>query len=161
MAETIATVSDLQARLDWTLEAGEQGVAQGALDDLSDDARYYGSQSWDSETAPRQVRSLVLRAAARYMRNPDGYVQSRAGDETLVWTDKGDHNGLATFTAEEKKILSSLAGKNDSGLYSVEISAWRTKPQPQGPGYVQVVPGSYGAAEPRPFPFFESEGTFW
>jgi len=35
------------------------------------------------------VRTLVLRCAARYMRNPDGYVTSRAGDETLTWSDIG------------------------------------------------------------------------
>lgn len=124
MADTFATVDELQARLDWVLDDGEQGVAQGALDDLSDDARYYGSASWDSDNAPRQAKSLVLRAAARFVRNPDGYTQSRAGDETLAWTDQGERAGTAFFTSQEQKMLADLAGKNTSGLYSALTTAW-------------------------------------
>jgi len=124
VADTLATVDELQARLDWVLDSGEQGVAQGALDDLSDDARYHGLDTWDSDTAPRQAKSLVLRAAARFMRNPDGYTQSRAGDETLAWTDLGEQAGTAYFTAQEKTMLASLAGKNTSGLYSGITTAW-------------------------------------
>lgn len=31
------------------------------------------------------VKTLVLKPAARYMRNSNGYAQSRAGDETSPW----------------------------------------------------------------------------
>ena len=154
MAETIATVDELQARLDWTLDDGELGVASGALDDLSDDARYYGSDAWDSTTAPRQVKSLVLRAAARFIRNPDGYTQSRAGDETLAWGDRGEDAGTAVFTAKEQQILANLAGKSAGGFYSVPVVAWGpTRTISQGPGYVPVDPIGY-AETPRPFPFY-------
>lgn len=161
MAEGLATVEELQARLDWVLDAGEQGVAQGALDDLSDDARYYGIESWNSDTAPRQAKSLVLRAAARYMRNPDGYTQSRAGDETLAWADQGERAGTAGFTLIEQKMLTNISGRSTSGLHVVPLVAWGTSDTREGPGYIRPVAGSYGAATPRPFPFFESPDTYW
>jgi hypothetical protein len=158
MAETIATVDELQARLDWTLDDGERGVAQGALDDLSEDARYYGATTWDSVTAPRQIKSLVLRAAARYMRNPDGYVQSRAGDETLMWTDKGDQLGNAQFNVQEQKMLATIAGRTTSGLYSVPITAWGTRPQPQE---ISVpADGSMFAGTPQSIPFYGENDPF-
>lgn len=133
MADTaIASLPELQVRLEWDLDSGEQAIAQGALEDLSDDARFYGSQRWDSETAPRQVKSLVLRAAVRYMRNPEGFVQSRAGDETVIWSDKGEDAGTAHFTEREQKILGAIAGRGQ-GLTSVNTFAWapgtRTRPR--------------------------------
>jgi len=134
MADAIATVEELQARLDWVLDSGEQGVAAGALDDLSDDARYYGSASWSSTTAPRQVKSLVLRAAARYMRNPDGYVTSRAGDETLAWSDLGEDAGTAHFTSTEQKMLAKLAGRSKS-IVSVNTVAYGPT-RSSGPRYI-------------------------
>lgn len=123
MADELATLPDLQARLDWDLDAGEQGVAIGALEDLSDDARFYGSSRWTSTAVPRQVRSLVLRAAARFMRNPDGYVQSRAGDESVGWPDLGAEAGTATFNKREQKMLAALAGRGAS-LVSVSVIAY-------------------------------------
>lgn len=123
MADELATLPELQARLDWTLDTGEQSVATAALADLSDDARFYGSARWDSATAPRQAKSLVLRAAARFMRNPDGFVQSRAGDETIVWSDGGEDAGTAHFTEREQKILASMAGRG-TGLASVGLVAF-------------------------------------
>lgn len=135
MAEEIATLEELQARLDWQLDTGEQAVAKGALEDLSDDARFYGSQRWDELTAPRQVRSLVLRAAARYMRNPDGFVQSRAGDETIIWSDNGEEAGTARFTENERKILGALAGRGQ-GIVSVGITAHGPVRRDRGTRYV-------------------------
>lgn len=125
MVDTIATTDDLQARLDWTMDSGELGVAQGTLDDLSDDARYYGDVNWDSGTAPRQVKNLILRAAARYMRNPDGYTQSRAGDEMLQWADGTTNN--AAFNAQEITMLGDIAGRSRSTVHSVEMVAYDPK----------------------------------
>lgn len=172
MSFDIASVEELQARLDWTLDAGEQGVAEAALSDLSDDARFYGHAKWDSATAPRQVKSLVLRAAARYMRNPDGFVQSRAGDETLVWSDRGDEAATAAFTEKEQKMLAVMAGRGN-GLVSVGITAWgpvtRRHPRYINPsskydrfdvGYVPS-DGAGMAGTPDPIAFYGEEDPFW
>jgi len=155
MEDALATVDDLQDRLDWVLDEGEQGVATGALEDLSDDARFYGSSSWDSTNAPRQVRSLVLRAAARFMRNPDGYTQSRAGDETLAWADRGEDAGSAFFTKKEQQMLARLAGVSSTSVMSVPLQAWGPSKK-TGPGYVPLDPSGY-EKKPRDFPLFAEE----
>lgn len=155
MDEPLATIEDLEARLDWVLDDLELSVAETALEDLSDDARFYGSSTWDEATAPRQAKSLVLRAAARFMRNPDGYTQSRAGDETLMWGDKGENAGSAHFTEREQQMLARIAGVNTSSIHSVELVAWGPRRE-TGPGYVPVDPTGY-AQKPRDFPFFAEE----
>lgn len=157
----LVLLEELQARLDWTLDSGEQGVANGAIADLSDDARYYGSDDWTAENAPRQVKSLVLRAAARYIRNPDGYIQSRAGDETLGWSDRGEaaiNAGTAYYTAKEQQMLATLAGRM-TGLFSVPITAWGPVKE-SGPGYVPV-DGAPFQRTPKPFPFYADGVDGW
>lgn len=126
MADTysLATVDDVQARLDWTLDTGERSVADGAITDLSDDARFYGSNSWISTAVPRQVKNLVVRAAARFMRNPDGYITSRAGDETIAWTDRKEDAAVATFTKQEQDQLAELGGNTRAGITSVQLVAF-------------------------------------
>jgi hypothetical protein len=164
MADELATLPELQARLDWELDPGEQNVATGALEDLSDDARFYGSSRWDSTNAPRQVKSLVLRAAARFMRNPDGFVQSRAGDETIVWSDKGEDAGTAHFTDREEKILSSIAGRG-TGLVSVNVVAYGPTTK-RTTRYIDPISRDVGGdaaiyvpSDVKPFPLF-AEGEF-
>ncbi|QDP44214.1 head-tail adaptor Ad1 [Streptomyces phage Celia] len=120
-----ATLDDLKGRLDWTLDEDEERIAASSLEDASDLAAAYG-RDWPEGSAPRLVRTLVLKAAARYMKNPDGYTQSRAGDETLAWGDAaGTDAGTVYFTDEEKKLLSELGGRRP-GLSSVEVNAWGT-----------------------------------
>lgn len=114
MAE-LAKLDDLLARLDWELDDSERRIAASALEDLSDDARRYGSTGWVSEAAaPRGVRTLILRAAVRYMRNPDGYIQSRAGDEIVGWAPRKEAVGAAEFTSAEKDEIKDMARRNST-----------------------------------------------
>ncbi len=154
--EPFATLEELKNRLDWTLDADEERDAEGALEDASDLARGYGRDWPDAATAPRLVRTLVLKACKRYMKNPDGYVQSRAGDETLVWNDDaGENAGTVYFTAEEQKLLAGLGGKAPT-ITSVGISAWGTKlPAIGGDG---LVPVDYGG---DPFPLYDDPVNPW
>lgn len=149
--EPLADVGMLQDRIEWQLDDGEIALAEGVLEDLSDEARLYGSMSWATgETTPRQVINLVLRATIRYMRNPDGYVQSRAGDETVAWSDQRGENESAGFTAKEIKMLERFAGT--PAIYSVEISAWNSKIKSDQTGYVPTdIPNE------KPFPFFAED----
>ncbi|AGM12034.1 head-to-tail adaptor [Streptomyces phage Godpower] len=141
-----ATLDELKGRLDWTLDPDEERIATSALEDASDLAAYHGS-NWAEGSAPRLVRTLVLKASARYMRNPGGYTQSRAGDETLGWSDAaGENAGTVYFTDEEIKLLASLGGKNP-GIYSVPVTAWNTHLTPDT-GYVPVDNGG------SDYPFF-------
>jgi hypothetical protein len=149
--DDLATLDELKGRLDWTLDADEERAATGALEDLSDEARYHARRSdWDQTTAPRMARRLVLKAAQRFIENPNGYTQSRAGDETLAWNDsQGSNAGTAHFTDAEQLILIQLGGRKPI-LASVPIQAW-------GRGRADVegrVPVDYGGES---FPFLNAE----
>lgn len=151
--EPLATLQELTNRLDWSLDADELRIAAGALEDASDLARGYG-RDWDADSAPRLVRTLVLNACRRYMNNPNGYTQSRAGDETLGFNDAaGENAGTVYFTADEQKLLKGLAGKA-SGLVSVPVTAWG----PQRNSSVGWVPVQGGG---KPFPLFADEVEPW
>ncbi len=158
-----AIVEELQARVDHTFDADEERIAAAALEDASDLARAYGRESWLSATsAPRLVRTLVLRAVARYMNNPEGFVQSRAGDETLIWSDKiGDNAGTVYFTRDEIALLAELAGKT-KGFTSIQTVAWDSTYSPQS-GYRHSkaghVPVDYPGGEP--FPLFSDDTGPW
>lgn len=146
--EALVTVPELAARLPFVMDDDEMREAEGALEDLSDDARSYGRVTWLSPTsAPRQVRNLVLRAAARHMKNPDAFVTSRAGDETLGWTDRGEQGGSAYFTKSEISLLRGLSGRG--GFASVPLSSWQ-----HTAGSVGYVPAAGGG---DPFPMFASD----
>lgn len=150
-----ATLEDLKNRLDWTLDADEERIATAALEDASDLARHYAGRDWpDATSAPRLVRTLVLKACKRHMDNPSGYTQSRAGDETLAWSDAaGDNAGTVHFTREEIDLLQSLGGRN-TGLYSANVIAWGTNIP--GPDDVIYVPAGSGAE--KSFPFMTEDG---
>lgn len=121
-----ATLDDLKGRLDWELDADELRIATAALEDATDLAAHYGRE-WADDTAPRLVRTLVLKACMRYMTNPDGYTQSRAGDETLTWNDdQGENAGTVYFTDDEIKLLAELGAR--SGVWP----ALRCPPGPRG-----------------------------
>ena len=149
---SLSTLTELKGRLDWTLDADEERVAQAALDDASALACGYG-RAWEPAATPRLVRMLVLKVVVRYLRNPDGYTQSRAGDESVAWNDAaGENAGSVYFTDDEIKLLRSLAGKTPT-VTSVPISAWG--PQRKAP--VGLVPALGGS----PFPLFASDENPW
>lgn len=151
--ETLVIIEDLAEKVPFEMDEMDEREAQGALDSLSDDARFYGSDQWLlAETAPRQVKNLIIRAASRHMKNYDGYTQSRAGDETLAWTDRGHEAGSAYFTDSEKRTLRALGGK--VGLVSVPIQAWGDRPT--GTAFVPVM-----NIEGKPFPFLMDDGEPW
>lgn len=147
-----ASIDDLKARLDWVLDEDEERAANGALEDASDLARFYGKDWEDAASSPRLVRTLVLVCVKRYMTNPSGYVQSRAGDETLGMTDLGDKAGGIYFTEAEQQMLFSLAGRTK--LYSAPLTAYGPMRR-RHEGYVPVEDGS------KPFPMYRSDTSPW
>jgi hypothetical protein len=153
-----ATLDELKARLDWTLDADEERIATSALEDASDLASFHAGRDWPAGSAPRLVRTLVLKACKRYMTNPSGYTQSRAGDETLGWNDtQGENAGTVYFTDEEQKLLTEIGGRK-AGLYSAEVSAWNSVRRPVAAG---LVPVAQPAPDAKPFPLFSDEVEPW
>ena len=122
-----ATVSELSARLEWDLDEGEVRVAEGALEALTYEAIEFGSPTWTTETVPAGVKSLVLTAAARYMRNYNGYNESRAGDETVGWGAVSREPDTAEFTESERRRIKRFA-INNPGFGTIDVYTWGTKP---------------------------------
>lgn len=162
-----ATLDELKARLDWTLDADEERIATTALEDASDLARAHAGRDWDPiATAPRLIRTLVLKASKRYMTNPQGLTQSRAGDETLGWNDSaGENAGTVYFTRDEREMLAGIGGRK-AGLVSAEISAWgsnirRYRNRPRHHRGSDLPAGFVPSASGKDFPFFASEDDAW
>lgn len=149
----LVTVEELAARLPFVLDADEEREAAGALEDLSFDAQAIGLSSWvDSASTPTAVKNLILRAAARHMKNYEGYTVSRAGDETVQWAEQ-ETPGTATFTADEKKIIAQVAGKGGKFIGTVNVIAYK-----QADRKIGYVPVQYGGED---FPMFADPVEPW
>lgn len=157
-----ATLDELKGRLDWTLDTDEERIATSALEDASDLAAYYAGRDWpDAASAPRLVRTLVLKACKRYMDNPSGYTQSRAGDETLGWNDaSGENAGTVYFTVDEQRLLGEIGGKRP-GLYSASVSAWGSNIRRYRNGDRSLPAGFVPSSSGADIPFFASDGDDW
>jgi len=144
--EPIASLEELAERIEWEMDTHESRLAQGVLEDLSDQARDLGRGSWTATSAPRSVKNIISRAAARYMRNPDGFVQSRAGDETVTWTDRGESSGSPVFTRHEQAAIRDSIGHAGFGSFGTYVYT-NAKSNALG----EFVPVNGGG---KPFPFY-------
>ena len=148
----LVDIETLKSRLEWTLTPEEEQLATGAIEDASELVRFYGLP-WTDTNAPPIVKNIVMSAATRFLRNPDGYTQSRAGDESVSWSADAV-SGYVSLAKSEIEILAQISGKGS--LDSVELTAWGPSRFPGGrPGYVPVEGGG------DPFPLFPSEDGPW
>lgn len=122
------SLTDLEDSIDFELDEQGKRQAKRRLEMASNLARYTAGIEWPDDKCPAIVRDIVLNMVERYMRNPDAYNTSRAGDETVGWAD-GDERGNWYLTEEEKAILTSL-GKPSFGIGSISVSVWGTRPTP-------------------------------
>lgn len=141
----------LVGSLDWELTPSEVADAADTLEYLSDLARTHAGQVWEY-LCPPIVRGTILAAAKRYMRNADGYTQSRAGDETLAWDGQGDKAGTPYFTSQEIAVIRACVGR--VGFGSVTVNAWGTSNNRVVSGYVPTGPDS------KPFPLYGGDGPW-
>lgn len=150
--EALASVEDVQGRLPFEMSEDEEREAEGAITDLSDDARFYGSSLWSPASCPRVVKNMVAKAAARHMKNYEGFVSSRAGDEAVAWTDRGEGSGSAEFTKREQNILRQMGIR--PSLSSAPISPYGTRDIACAD---ETVPAGLNPA----FPFYAAEDGGW
>lgn len=143
---SLVTLEELEGRLDWELDAGEKKVAQGALDDATALVLYYGSSTWTETSAPPVAKMIVKAAATRYLRNPDGYDQSRAGDETVGWGDAAQRPEVYLAPGEIDILRGTSGG---GGLWSAQLQAWPG--MGEGSGYTT---GYVPMADGKPFPYY-------
>lgn len=152
----LASNTQLAERLPFVMDENDQREAVGAIEDLSDEARHYGNPRWISpEATPYAVINLVLKAAARHMKNYEGYTSSRAGDEAVGWTDRGVEAGSATFTPAERDRLADLGGHQRNGFQSVNMFAFQRKTALRQEGLVP------DATSSEPINFFSSDTEPW
>lgn len=151
-AEPLGTVEELEARMNRSLRYDdlERVAAESALRDASDMARAFGSPTWlTAKDAPPLARVIVFNACRRYMTLIEGVTLSRAGDETLQWTDLRERTGTVFFTAEEREQLRSIAGRAAT-VRSWGVFAYNSGDGPAGRG---VFPAGYVATEGTREPF--------
>lgn len=153
--DPFATLAELVARCDWTFDDDETRAAPGYLDEASDLARMYGRENWTAANSPRMLKGLVISAVRRFMRNPDGYVQSRAGDEALQWSDLHENAATIYFTTSEIKLIRGLAGTNS--LRTAQVTAWGNRRQGPRVGNVSVA----GYEGEKAFPYFADPESPW
>lgn len=141
----LATLEDVERRLEEEPTERMRSMIEEALEDASDLARHYGDESWDEVTVPQKARRIVAAAVARWIRNPDGYTQSRAADETLAWGE-ADEPGAITFTRAEIEQLRKLAPVTVASFGSFGTTLYG----PMRTREVEYVPW---AQDNEPFPF--------
>jgi hypothetical protein len=154
MDEPLVTMEELAAKLPFVMDDDEEREAEGALEALSDDARFYGKSSWATiATTPPSVCRLVLKAANRHMKNFEGLSQSRAGDETVAWDNqKSAEAGSAHFTDREIRVLKTLAGVTP--VFSVPLTTGPRRSRFDERCYVPTEGSS-------PFPYFRDPVEPW
>ena len=149
-----ADLEEVEDRLDFALDESMTKMALAALDDASVMACEYARVNWPDDAVPRFVKQMVLNVVARYLRNPDGFTTSRAGDETVSWSDL---RGAATlrFTDEERADLAAiLMGSPSFG--SVGVYAHR----PRGSVSASEFYGVTGNPERYAMPLFDPNGYY-
>lgn len=103
----LTTVEAVTKRLEGEITPEMEVMIEEYLEDASDQAIYYGEREWTEVTVPASVARIVANAVARFMRNPDGLAQSRAGDETMAWQDIPEA-GAVYFTRQEIERLQRI-----------------------------------------------------
>lgn len=162
--EPLAELSDLLGMLDWELDEDEERVAEGVLALTSDLVRAHGKVSWGVGAGPTPTpvpvtaRAITLAASKRHMVNLWGLTTSKAGNETLSWSEAGQAAGAPSLTEDEKRLLRALRG--NSGGPGVQTHAWGQHVRPRRPvsqlgindaaGYAPVAGGS-------PFPYYAGD----
>lgn len=118
--KALADVSALELRLGLeigTLQGADLARASAALDDASALVRAEASKTWldgDTVTAPAQVVTIVVKAALREYRNPDGFTSEQLGDYSY----RTDQTGGVYLTDDERRIVRAAAGASGHGVWS-------------------------------------------
>lgn len=120
--KALAEVSALELRLGFetgTLQGPDLARAQAALADASALVRAEANKAWlDSDsnvTAPAQVVTIVVKAALREFKNPDGFTSEQMGDYSY----RTDNAGGVYLTEDERRIVRSAAGSGAYGAWTV------------------------------------------
>lgn len=149
----LVEVARLASRIQEPIETPEDvAAAEELILSASDEARYYGLDSWLAETVPPTVKNVILGACQRAFQNPGLLETERADAVSLGRSDIGQMT--VDFTRDEVKRIERAAGKRH-GFRAQPVSAPdRIIPTSSGfqasTVYVNVVGYSDNA---KPFPW--------
>ena len=108
---SLLTVEDVSARLPYPVEDEHvEGVVREVIVDASNLARHYGRPTWTASVVPPVVKTEVRNACVRALVLLDGVVQSRAGDESEMFTDLRSLTGTVFFTRDQQQTIREAAG---------------------------------------------------
>ena len=151
--DLLVDVSRLAARIQEPIETPEEiESAEELILSASDEARFYGLESWTAETAPPIVKNVVLGACQRAFQNPGNFESERADAVSFKYSEEG--MGTVSFTPEEIKRIEHAAGKKRS-FSSVPVArndGWHARSSRLGRNTVWVPVDSY-APGAKPFPW--------
>ena len=119
MPASLATVEELESRLGYPLEGEDRTMAEAVLADISAIVRTYGLPWPDPATAPDVVKTVVLAASERKMRNPEGF-RSEIEGTYQYHLPAGAVTGTALTDAERRLIQHSVGL---GGVFSVPIAS--------------------------------------
>ena len=122
------SIDDVKRRLEEDTTPQMDSMIQEGLRDALDLCQEYGNSTWDENTLPERIGRLCAKAVARWIRNPDGFAQSRAGDETLMWQDQ-ERPGEVHFTEDEIAMIQRIAQPQQlSGFGTIQMLAYGDAP---------------------------------
>lgn len=116
MAEPLADVAALEARMGRPLDAGETEMATSAIAAASARVRLYGRPWLNPATVPEVVTDVVLAVAERRVRNPEG-LRSEMLDGYQYQRATGASG--TELTHDERQLIEMVSGRG--GLMSVPI----------------------------------------
>jgi len=116
-AAALAEVTDLEDRLGREITTdSERARAEAALDDASALVREEGRPDWTSQTVPQAVVAVVLTAALRVMRNPEGFASEQIGAYSYQ---RAYGEALGVYLSDaEKAIVRRYRNTRSAGLWT-------------------------------------------
>lgn len=122
--QALATIEALEVRLGRAFLEEERARAEAILVDVSAIALNETSGGWTAQTVPADVSAVVLSAALRAFKNPDGYIDQNIGS----FSAKVHHTQFSSgiFTRPELAILHRNSHKPGFGAFGfTTVSRWR------------------------------------
>jgi hypothetical protein len=119
--KALAEVSALELRLGLeigSLQGADLARANASLEDASSLVRAEAGKPWldgNTVTAPAQVVTIVIKAALREYKNPDGFSSEQIGDYSY----RTDNVGGVYLTEDERRIVRMAAGTGGAGMGTI------------------------------------------
>ena len=139
----LADTSALETWLGVSFSGSEETRAAAVLDAVSSLVRSEAGRTWEGETVPDDIATVVVQVAARVFNNPDGYTSERiddysyqvAANQVGLYLTPGEARIVGRYRAQPRGLWSLATTRDDSAADTA---------------YVPVIGGP-------PFPWYASD----